>query len=307
MSDLILHHYDTSPYAEKVRLALGLKNLAWRSVDIPVILPKPDLVVLTGGYRRTPVMQVGADIYCDTECIAAELERRHAEPTLYPGASAPLAGIVAGWVAAALFPAAVGYAFSLNAERMPMEFHKDRAAMRGIDQVDVERMKGSGPRHLERLRALLGWLDALLADGRVYATGAEPGLVDCSLYHSPWFLSRNGRRVAACLEPFAHVAAWMDRVATIGHGSRSELHAHEALEIAHRAQPEPDLGVDSGNALGLKAGDRIAVTAEDTGRDPVEGTLTGLSVERVTVRRHDARVGDVAVHFPRVGYQLRKL
>lgn len=307
MSDPILHHYDTSPYAEKIRLALGLKGLAWRSVAIPVILPKPDLVVLTGGYRRTPVMQVGADIFCDTECIAAELERRYPAATLYPGGSAPLAGIVAGWVAAALFPAAVGYAFAVNAERIPMEFHKDRAAMRGIDQVDLERMKGSGPRHLERLRALLGWVDGLLADGRPFAAGAGAGLVDFSLYHSLWFLGRNGRRVAACLEPFRHVAPWMARVAAIGHGSRSELHAHEALRIAHDAQPEPEAGVDPANALGLKAGDRIAVTAEDTGRDPVEGTLTGLSVERVTVRRHEARVGDVAVNFPRVGYQLRKV
>jgi glutathione S-transferase len=307
MSDLILHHYDTSPYAEKIRLALGLKGLAWKSVDIPVIMPKPDLVVLTGGYRRTPVLQAGADVYCDTECIAAELERRHPRPTLYPSGSAGLAAMIAGWAATALFPAAVGYAFATNAEKIPMEFHKDRAAMRGIDQVDLDRMKSSGPRHLERLRALLGWVDGMLADGRAYLTGGDAGLVDLSVYHSLWFLSRNGRRVEACLEPYRHVTAWMARVASIGHGARTELHAHEALHIAHDAEPGAESGVDPANALGLKAGDRIAVTAEDTGRDPVQGALTGLSVERVTLRRHDAHVGDVAVHFPRVGYQIRKL
>jgi glutathione S-transferase len=307
MSDLILHHYDTSPYAEKIRLALGLKGLAWKSVDIPVILPKPDLVVLTGGYRRTPVLQAGADVYCDTECIAAELERRQPRPTLYPAGSAGLASIVAGWAATALFPAAVGYAFATNAEKIPMEFHKDRAAMRGIDQVDLDRMKASGPRHLERLRALLSWVEGMLADGRAFLTGSDAGLADFSLYHSLWFLTRNGRRVAACLEPHHHARAWMARVASIGHGTRTELHAHEALRIARDAAPAADGGVDPANALELKAGDRITVTAEDTGRDPVEGALTGLSIERVTLRRHDARVGDVAVHFPRVGYQIRKL
>jgi glutathione S-transferase len=307
MTDLILHHYDTSPYAEKIRLALGRKGLAWHSVDIPVILPKPDLVPLTGGYRRTPVLQIGADVFCDTEGIAAELERRHPQPTLHPAGSPALAGIVAGWVSAALFPAAVGYAFSMNAERMPMEFHKDRAAMRGIEQVDLDRMKGAGPRHLERLRSLLGWIDTLFSGGSPYVTGAQPGLADFSLYHPLWFLQRNGRRVAACLEPHGPVKAWMERVAAVGHGKRTELHAHEALKTAHDASPAPGGTVDPDNALGLKAGDLVHVTAEDTGRDPVEGTLAELSPERVTVRRHDHRVGDVAVHFPRVGYQVRKV
>jgi glutathione S-transferase len=307
MSDLILHHYDTSPYAEKVRLIFGLKRLAWKSVDIPVIMPKPDLVPLTGGYRRTPVLQIGADIYCDTECIAAELERRHPEPTLFPAGSKALAGVVASWVATALFPVAVGYAFSTNADKIPMEFHKDRHAMRGIEQVDLDRMKSAGPRHLERLRSLLTWIDEGVSGGRMFLTGAKAGLVDFSTYHPLWFLSRNGRRVAACLEPYPHAAAWMARVAALGHGSRTELHAHEALKIAHDAQPVGGDTVDAANALGLKAGDCVHVTAEDTGRDPVEGDLAGLSVERITVRRHDARTGDVAIHFPRVGYQVRKV
>ncbi|MEO1334102.1 MAG: glutathione S-transferase N-terminal domain-containing protein, partial [Myxococcota bacterium] len=63
---IILHQFERSPYSEKIRLALRIKNLDWVGVDVPVILPKPDLMPLTGGYRRTPVLQVGADIYCDT-------------------------------------------------------------------------------------------------------------------------------------------------------------------------------------------------------------------------------------------------
>src|SRR5439155_485317 len=85
MTDIIiLHHYDTSPYSEKVRLGLGLKGLAWASVEIPVIMPKPDLTALTGGYRKTPVLQIGADIYCDSQLIMRELERRHPSPGFYP-------------------------------------------------------------------------------------------------------------------------------------------------------------------------------------------------------------------------------
>src|SRR5215472_5984710 len=88
MADIILHHYETYPYSEKVRLGLGLKGLAWGSVEIPVIMPKPHLTALTGGYRKTPVLQIGADIYCDSQLIMRELERRHPTPSFYPPATA---------------------------------------------------------------------------------------------------------------------------------------------------------------------------------------------------------------------------
>ena len=58
MPDLILHHYPSSPFSEKMRLVLGYKKLGWKSVVIPAIMPKPDVLALTGGYRKTPFLQV---------------------------------------------------------------------------------------------------------------------------------------------------------------------------------------------------------------------------------------------------------
>ena len=69
MDTLILHHYPASPFAEKIRRVLAFKQLAYRSVIIPDVMPKPDVLALTGGYRRTPILQIGADIYCDTALI----------------------------------------------------------------------------------------------------------------------------------------------------------------------------------------------------------------------------------------------
>ena len=88
MSPLILHPYDFSNFAEKARLMLGFKGLAWRGVEIPPIAPKPKLTPLTGGYRRAPVMQIGADIYCDTNLILPALDRLFPNtPRLYPQGS----------------------------------------------------------------------------------------------------------------------------------------------------------------------------------------------------------------------------
>ena len=96
-SEIILHNYPQSPVAEKARVALGIKGLAWRDVEIPRLPPKPMLTPLTGGYRRTPVMQIGADIFCDTQCILRELERRHPEPSFMPTSEAGLMWCLSRW------------------------------------------------------------------------------------------------------------------------------------------------------------------------------------------------------------------
>ena len=109
MTDFILHHYDLSPFAEKVRIGLGLKQAAWKSVDIPIIMPKPDLMPLTGGYRKTPVMQVGADIYCDTQLIMLELERRLPSPPFLPKGREGEARAITMWIDRNMFAPAVGW------------------------------------------------------------------------------------------------------------------------------------------------------------------------------------------------------
>src|ERR1700738_4802314 len=106
MKQLILHHYPLSPFAEKIRLIFGFKGLRWSSVIIPNVMPKPDLTALTGGYRKTPVMQIGADIYCDSQLIMRELERRHPTPRFYP-AGRGAADALAWWAEKPMFsPAA---------------------------------------------------------------------------------------------------------------------------------------------------------------------------------------------------------
>ncbi len=138
MHELILHHYPTSPFAEKARLMLGFKQLSWRSVMIPPVMPKPDLTALTGGYRRTPVLQVGADIYCDTALIARRLEAEKATPALFPEGQEFTAATLAQWADSVLFLNAVSLVFqpesmALRFAQVPKEFvqvfSKDRAQL----------------------------------------------------------------------------------------------------------------------------------------------------------------------------------
>lgn len=85
----ILHHYEASPYAEKIRLLCGLAGLSWGSVLSPPMPPRPNVDPLSGGYRRIPIGQIGADIICDTHLIAIELAERANRSDLSPLTVAP--------------------------------------------------------------------------------------------------------------------------------------------------------------------------------------------------------------------------
>ena len=308
MTDLVLHHYDFSPFSEKARLVFGLKGLAWRSVIVPSMMPKPDLMPLTGGYRRTPVLQIGADIYCDTRLIVRVLERRKPLPTLYPAGTRGESEMVARWAEELLFWPIARYVSGVNAEHMPEGLHADRAAMRGMPEPSVERLKSSARRNRAQLRGQLAWIGDMLADGRDWIlTSPAPSLADIAVYHCLWFLGALKIDLSGEYAPWPLIGGWMRRVAAIGHGTRSELAAAEALEIARAARPAEPRTSASGED-DPRPGTRVSIRPEEAfGSDPVEGVVTFIDADEVAIRREDPKVGDVVVHFPRLRYVVKPL
>ena len=304
MSEIILHHYPLSPFAEKVRKALGVKRLAWRSVTIPVIMPKPDLTPLTGGYRKTPVMQIGADIYCDSQCILRELERRFPEPSLYRGTDPGTGNALSFYLDRTLFSPVVGMVFGLAPRMLPEGFAEDRAKLMGRE-LNLERLKAAVPMLLDQLRPQFAWLEAMLVDGRAFLCGEHPTMVDCSAHHLCWFITANVSGSTPPLGELPKLHAWMQRMERIGYGQSTELSSQEALAIAKAATPQTEERADANDPFGRKLGMRVQVMPDDIGRDPVIGELLSLSTYEVVIRRTDPQVGEVAVHFPRAGFMIQ--
>ncbi len=301
MTDIILHHFDISPFAEKIRLALGVKGLSWRSVQIPLVMPKPDLTALTGGYRKTPVMQIGADIYCDTQCIAVELEQRYPEPTLFPAGNEGLALALYAWSDKAFFEPGAGLSMGTNAN-LPEPILTDRKAF--FNFMDFETLDASLPHLYSQLRSHAALVERQLADGRDYFLGDGPGWVDILAYFPVWMVRANVTDIDAVLAKFEALAAWEARMGAIGHGERTEMSAEEAIAIARDSVSASDVRIDSDDPLRLEAGCRVQVSPDDYGIVPVAGELVQLTSDEIAVRRDDPRAGELVVHFPRIGYRV---
>jgi len=298
--DIILHHYDTSPFSEKVRILMGIKGVAWRSVIQPTIMPKPDLTPLTGGYRRIPVMQVGADIFCDSQVIMAEIERRTPAPKAIHGGD----WAVNLWADRLMFQPVVAIIFGAIGDSVPAEFIKDREAMSGRP-FDVAAMKAGAEPMKGQFRAQAAWLDRQLAEGKSWVGGDTPSLADIAWYMNFWFLrSALKPQMIALLEGLPQVSAWRERVAALGHGQRSDITTADAIAEALAAEPASAAHIvhDAADPMGVAPGTRVYVTADDYGRDPIEGALVAANAERIVIAREHPRVGRVNVHFPRVGF-----
>ena len=305
MTDLLFHHYDASPFSEKIRVLFGIKNLSWRSVQQPNMMPKPHLLPLTGGYRRIPVLQIGADIYCDSQLIARVLERLQPTPTCYPSGSEGVCNALGFWADRFVFLAAVPVVFSKVGAAVSKDFIEDRTKLMG-GNLDFKMLIQSAPLAADQLRAHAQWIDLQLADGRPFLLGEQPSLADAAVYHPVWFL-RSLPPTKSALSEFAWLEAWAERVKALGHGRRSECAPDEALRVAREARPATTTQKDLRDPNGLEPGLKVRVLPDDYGFDPVEGEIAGSSTQHIALRRSAPEVGEVVVHFPRAGYRVLRV
>lgn len=306
MNTPLLHHYPLSPYSEKIRLMFGHKRMAWLSVETPIQLPKPDLVALTGGYRKAPVLQVGRDIYCDSALIARVLDRLAPAPPLVPaGHKASCAAFAA--LEQTLFFAAVSTLFQPAGLKVLMErlgpeamqrFAEDRAR---LFVGGTQSRPGPDFGRIHYL-PLMNALDRQLAESP-FLLGEAPTLADFCMAHPVWFV-RGNAGIAGTLEPFHALAAWSARMAAIGHGQPSACSGEEALAIARDCGDWQPLDGPVLEPDGVRLGMEVALAATDYGVDPVIGRLVHASVFELVVARDDARAGALRVHAPRAGFKV---
>ena len=309
MTEWLLHHYAASPYAEKARLMLGHKRLAWGSIEVPMVPPRPALQQLLGGFRRIPVLQRGADLFCDTRLLPHVLDALHPERPLLPPHARALSTLIAQWAEPRVFLAMGPVRFESRDDLQalqragihPGDFLRDRAPFMA-PAVDTQRSASVRDSARDHVLSYLGVLQSLLAD-QPFLCGDEPTAVDCSAYHTVWWLRMPPGR-DALLARFSLLGIWADRMAAIGHGDARSRSNDDALQAVRAAQGTAAWTPPWPAADDARLHRTVRVVPDDYGRDPVTGVLSAVSDRHVTVTRDVPDLGTVHVHFPKVNYEV---
>jgi glutathione S-transferase len=302
MPDLILYHYDLSPFAEKIRLMMGYTGLPWKSVKVLEMPPRPVIEILAGGYRKIPVMQMGADIYCDTKTITTEIARLSGKPELALENCAEDvnafvqktdgAVVFMAMITADVGPGALLLMVKRTSFLRTLCFIKDRVGVTRkskMKNISAKESKEIVYKHLDEMECLLK---------KNFLFGDKPCVADFSAFHSlNLAVELKGMQ---WLEKWPKVVAWFKRVQAFGHGASTELTDDQALDIAHNAEP---LKLREHAVAAQK---KVSIEPDDYARDPTAGLLIGEHDRGWVIAREHPRIGKVHVHFPKAGYSFKE-
>ena len=302
----ILHHYDASPFSRKAQKMLGIKNLSWLSVEMPMTAPKPDIQRLTGGYRGTPVLQVGANLYVDNGAIAIALDSLypHAPRLTYPDKHLFQAGI-ARW-ADALFEPVLRAAIGLYAPSWDEQFRRDREAV--FPHLNFEQLPLQLPNYYATILALVTELDAHIAGTGGFIDGGQPNVSDVHCWGILWFVLAGLPDVAQSMIGLEALHRWYSKMEALGVGQREEGSYDVAWGAVREGQAQV-LAMDDPSAIDDSPvtewlGRDVAVHAESADRGSIIGCLRTVTQHYfvLTVTQQEGVL--TQVHLPRVGYRI---
>ncbi|CEJ03344.1 hypothetical protein RMCBS344292_17330 [Rhizopus microsporus] len=314
MSDnptIVLHWYPTSPFAHKVAWALNFKKVQYKSVIISRIEPRPNRRPLDGGYRKTPILQIGNHTYCDTKAIFAELERRFPEPSFYPKGphgepTEASINVLTRWLDTTLF---MNTTSQFRVETFDEAFLKDRSQFAGRE-INKDQVNALKPFTRHTMRADLALLNHLVTEqsqnGEKWAIGtSEPSAADLHIAMILWFINiifgfdwtKDNFPVLGL-----QLKKTLDYVGYEQLDSLPKISEEEAIEVAkneiwYLEDPKHD------GSLPIELGTEVTVMPTDTGVVPSVGKLVHSTIRETVIEHKDETHGTtVYIHFPIVGF-----
>ncbi|KAI7887865.1 thioredoxin-like protein [Mucor mucedo] len=310
IQDIILHWYPHSPFAQKVAWVLNYKKVEYKTVLIPMLEPRQKRRPLDGGYRKTPILQIGNHVYCDSKAIFLALEKLFPEPSLYPKiknsneSSEGAARALTMWMDNTLFNNIVS---QLPVKDLDDAFLADREALAGR-KLDRKTLAGGAPFMKATLQGEFALAEQTLGSKNWLLDTETPSLADISLAMSTFFtlnlagekfVQTNFKSLFNHMQKLLGTVSW-DRTETM-----SVISEEEAIEVLKRHQDteiEANFKVHS-SVLPIELGQQVFVTPLDTGKIPVPGTLIRSTIDETVVAYKDATYNTTTlIHFPTIGF-----
>ena len=300
---LILHQYDISPFSQKAQKMMGLKGLSWQSVEMPMIAPKPDVEALTGGYRGTPVLQIGQDVFIDNWMIARALDEFDATGPAINAQGGLRDAALYAW-GERLFTPLLHAALAAYQSEWDADFLADRK--RVFPDVDFDTLDVSDPDRRSQVRAYLGTVEAQLGLGQDFLGSAQADGWDIHVWGMVWMIHSALPALMPIVETLPRLTDWYERMSALGAGDREDVE----IEIAWRAlkegptRPLPD--TPDQEPLAPWIGEMVDISAGSADRGSASGRLLAVDHEQVVLGVEPISGEAAQVWFPRFGYHLKQ-
>lgn len=298
---IILHQYDISPFSQKAQKMLALKGLSWTSVEMPMIAPKPHVEALTGGYRGTPVLQMGADVFVDNWMIARALDDAAPDAPAI-NARGPLSdGALYAW-GERLFTPLLHSALAAYQSQWDADFLADRK--RVFPDVDFDTLAAGDLDRHSQVRAYLGAVEAELALCGNYLGGEHADSWDIHVWGMVWMIHSALPDLVPIVEGYSGVVAWYERMVALGTGARTDAEIAVAWESLNAAEPRALPTTAADEPLKAWLGQSVQISAGSADRGGARGRLLAIDHEQVVLAVTPIEGVDAQVWFPRFGYHL---
>ena len=299
---LILHQYDISPFSQKAQKMMGLKGLSWQSVEMPMIAPKPHVEALTGGYRGTPVLQIGRDVFIDNWMIARALDEFDSSgPTINAQGELREAALYA-W-GERLFTPLLHAALAAYQSEWDTDFLADRK--RVFPDVDFDTLDVSDPDRRSQVRAYLGTVEAQLGLGKDFLGGAQADGWDIHVWGMLWMIHSALPALMPIVENFPRLTDWYERVTVLGTGDREDAEIDAAWQALKAGPARPLPETPDQEPLAQWVGEAVDISAGSADRGSASGCLLAVDHEQVVLGVEPISGGAAQVWFPRFGYHLK--
>ena len=300
---LILHQYDISPFSQKAQKMMGLKELSWQSVEMPMIAPKPDVEALTGGYRGTPVLQIGRDVFIDNWMIARALDEFDASGPAINAQGGLREAALYAW-GERLFTPLLHAALAAYQSEWDADFLADRK--RVFPDVDFDTLDVSDPDRRSQVRAYLGTVEAQLGLDQDFLGGAQADSCDIHVWGMVWMIHSALPALMPIVETFPRLTDWYERVSALGTGDREDVKIDVAWQSLKDGPARPLPDTPDQEPLAPWVGEVVDIAAGSADRGSASGRLLAVDHEQVVLGVEPISGEAAQVWFPRFGYHLRQ-
>ena len=300
---LILHQYDISPFSQKAQKMMGLKELSWQSVEMPMIAPKPDVEALTGGYRGTPVLQIGRDVFIDNWMIARALDEFDASGPAINAQGGLREAALYAW-GERLFTPLLHAALAAYQSEWDADFLADRK--RVFPDVDFDTLDVSDPDRRSQVRAYLGTVEAQLGLDQDFLGGAQADSCDIHVWGMVWMIHSALPALMPIVETFPRLTDWYKRVSALGTGDREDVKIDVAWQSLKDGPARPLPDTPDQEPLAPWVGEVVDIAAGSADRGSASGRLLAVDHEQVVLGVEPIPGEAAQVWFPRFGYHLRQ-